>query len=149
MHLGEVQEALADLDGVRTVAVMLGTVELLAAVRAHLGLTIPLLSDPDWSLHHRYGMIRGSRRAIFLSIATWKAYARLLRQWNFTRPTEDVLQLGGAVVVDSVGTVAWIHRGENPADYADPHEIVDAVRAIAKEPEANGHGLTSTSTERN
>ena len=36
--------------------------ELLAAVSEYLGLTIPVLSDPDWTLHKRYGMKRGTRR---------------------------------------------------------------------------------------
>lgn len=121
------QNALARLANVAVVAVMPGTVELLAAVGGKLGLTIPLLSDPDWALHRRYGMARGSRRDIFFSIATWKAYARLLRRARFTRPSEDVFQLGGVAVVDAAGELLWVHRGENPADYADPARIVSIV----------------------
>jgi len=131
VHLVEVQKALASIEDVRTVAVMPGTVELLAVVSEHLGLTIPVLSDPDWTLHRRYGMKRGTQREIFLSIATWKAYARLFRSRNFRRPTEDVFQLGGAAIVDRNGQIAWIHRGTSPADYADPAQlVVAAVEAL-------------------
>jgi peroxiredoxin len=130
VHLVEVQKELASIEDVRTVAVMPGTTELLAAVSEHLGLTIPVLSDPDWTLHRRYGMKRGTRREIFLSIATWKAYARLFRSWNLRRPSEDVFQLGGAAIVDRNGQIAWVHRGASPADYADPAQLVAAVEAL-------------------
>ena len=128
------QQALAELDGVATVAVMPGTVELLSMLRRRLELTIPLLSDPDWELHHRFGMKRGSRRDIFLSVATWKAYARLFRDWKLTRPSEDVFQLGGVAVVAPDGVLAWIYRGRTPADYADPSAIVRSVRALHESP---------------
>ncbi len=112
------------------VAVMPGAVELLAAVSEHLSLTIPVLSDPDWTLHRRYGMKRGTRREIFLSIATWKAYARLFRSWNVRRPSEDVFQLGGTVIVDGNGQIVWLHRGASPADYADPAQLVSAIESL-------------------
>ena len=124
------QKELASIEDVRTVAVMPGTVELLAAISQHLGLTIPVLSDPDWTLHQRYGMKRGTWRDIFLSIATWKAYARLFRSWNLRKPSEDVFQLGGAAIVDGNGQIAWIHRGTSPADYADPAQLVAALEAL-------------------
>ena len=130
MHLVEVQKELASIEDVRTVAVMPGTVELLAAISQHLGLTIPVLSDPDWTLHQRYGMKRGTWRDIFLSIATWKAYARLFRSWNLRKPSEDVFQLGGAAIVDGNGQIAWIHRDTSPADYADPAQLVAALEAL-------------------
>lgn len=117
-------EALAPLDGIGAVAVMPGPVELLSALREQRDLALPMLSDPDWDLHRRYSMRRGSRRDVFFSLSTWKAYARLLRQWKLRRPTEDVFQLGGVAVVDADGVVAWMYRGKNPADYADPAEIV-------------------------
>ena len=129
MHLVEVQKELAPIEDVNLVAVMPGTVELLAAVCEHLGLTIPVLSYPDWTLHQRYGMKRGTRRDILLSIATWQAYARLFRSWNIRKPSEDVFQLGGAAVVDGDGQIAWRHRGASPADYAEPAQMVDVLAA--------------------
>ena len=130
MHLVEVQKELASIEDASMVAVMPGAVELLAAISKHLGLTIPVLSDPDWTLHQRYGMKRGTRREIFLSIATWKAYARLFRSWNLRKPSEDVFQLGGAAIVDKNGQIAWIHHGTSPADYADPAQLVAALKGL-------------------
>ena len=89
-------------------------------------------------------MRRGNKREIFLSMATWKAYARLFKRWNLTRPSEDVFQLGGVVIVDADGALAWIHRGKNPADYADPSAIVEAVRVLSREPRAEERGLSRT-----
>jgi hypothetical protein len=125
-----VQKTLAGTEGVEIVAAMPGSVELLAAVRGHLELSIPLLSDPAWDFHRRYGLRRGTRRDIFLSVSTWKAYARLFRRWQLRRPSEDVFQLGGVAVVDGDGDVAWLHRGRNPADYADPDEVGRVIRAL-------------------
>ena len=130
MHLGEVQRVLQRVDETNTVAVMPGGVQLLKKVGSQLGLTMPLLSDPSWDLHHRYGMRRGSTRDVFLSLSTWLAYARLMRQWNTTRPSEDVMQLGGTAVVDADGILQWIHRSQNPADQADPATIGQAVRNL-------------------
>ena len=127
MHLGEVQKA---LDNANAVAVMPGEVQLLAQLRDRLGLTMPLLSDPNWDLHRRYGMRRGSKRDVFLTPSTWLAYARLFRQWHLTRPSEDVMQLGGTAVVDAAGILRWIQRARNPADYAEPGTIVQVLRAL-------------------
>ena len=132
MHLGQVQTALAALPDVRMVAAMPGTTELLAALATRLELTVPLLSDPAWDLHRRYGMKRGSKRAIFLSISTWAAYARLVRSWRWKRPSEDVFQLGGAAIVGADGTLVWIHRSRHPADYTDPQELAGRARSAAR-----------------
>lgn len=128
------QEALDEIDEVRTVAVMPGSVELLSTLRDKLGLTVPLLSDPDWDLHRRYGMQRGSRREIYLSLSTWKAYARLARHWSLKRPSEDIFQLGGTAVVNGGGVLRWLHRSRNPADYAEPGDVVEAVAALDASP---------------
>ncbi len=124
------QRALGDLERVRVVAVMPGSPELLHAIGTKLGLTMPLLSDPTWTVHGHFQMRRGSRRDIFFSLATWKAYARLFRRWNTTKPTEDVFELGGAALIDSDGVLALVHRNTNPADYADPAEIARLAAAL-------------------
>lgn len=130
MHLVEVQETLAGMPVVEVVAVMPGSIELLALVKVELGLTIPLLSDPAWELHGQYKMRRGTRREVYLSVSTWKAYAQLFRHWRIRKPSEDIFRLGGAAVVDAAGTLAYLHRGRNPADYADPRALAEALAKL-------------------
>ena len=46
------------------------------------------------------------------------------------RRAGDVMQLGGACLVDETGRVLYHHRGQSPGDLADPSDIVQAALAL-------------------
>jgi len=87
-----------------------------------------LLLDPTRSLYTAYGMGRGRWWKIW-GPATWWAYARLVaRGERPRRPTGDVDQLGGDVLIDPTGRVVVWHVGEGPADRPAICSLLEAVR---------------------
>ena len=91
------------------------------------GLGWPLLIDRPRALYHAYGMDRGPWSAIW-GPASWWAYARLIaRGHRPRRPTGDVRQLGGDVLVDPNGQVALHHVGDGPADRPSVPAIFERV----------------------
>jgi hypothetical protein len=92
------------------------------------GLRWPLLIDVKRTLYSAYGMGRGRWTAIW-GLASWWAYARLIARGRRPgRPTGDVHQLGGDVVVDPRGRVALHHVGTGPADRPTISTVLAAVR---------------------
>ena len=99
------------------------------------GVTVRLLVDPTWATHHAYGFHPGSVRDIWLSPATWWAYARLVARGRRPRhPEQDVYHLGGNVLIDSRGLVTWIYRSRHPADRPSLDEIVSRIDALGPRP---------------
>ena len=127
----EVQRALAGRDDVRLVAIMPGTPAALREQRARLGLTALLLADPTWSTYRAWAFPRGSFRDIWLSPRTIRTYLGLAaRGYRPRRPEQDVYQLGGDVLIDARGLVAWIHRSRHPADRPPIDELLRRVNAV-------------------
>ena len=80
------------------------------------GLEFPLCLDHDRVLYRGYGMERGSTRKI-LGIGNWWHYIKLmLRGRRVHRPTDDIYQLGGDVLVDPNGIVRLHFVSETPVD---------------------------------
>ncbi len=92
------------------------------------GLDWPLLIDRERTLYKAYGMGRGRWWAIWGSATLW-AYARLIvRGQRLRRPTGDVLQLGGDVLVDPTVRVALHHVGKGPADRPAVGTVLARIR---------------------
>ena len=86
-----------------------------------------VLVDEERSSYRAYGFGRGSVRAVW-GLRTWRAYVRLLRAGrSFQRPTEDTRQLGGDVVVDREGRLAYVFRSSDPDDRPPVDDLVAAV----------------------
>jgi hypothetical protein len=92
------------------------------------GLRWSLLIDRRRVLYRAYGMGRGRWSAIW-GPATWWAYVQLIgRGHRLRRPTGDIRQLGGDVLVDPAGRVAWHHVGKGPADRPAVAALIERVR---------------------
>ena len=114
--------------GLRIVVVTFETRERAEAYARETALEWPLLVDRGRALYGAYGMGHGRGSAIW-GPATWWAYARLIaRGRRLRRPTDDIHQLGGDVLVDPLGTVALLHVGQGPADRPPVAVLLDRVR---------------------
>jgi hypothetical protein len=104
--------------------------EALAALGEHLGLTGPVLADPDRALYRLLGLGRAPLWKVY-SPGTVGYYAgRALRGGRAARAVEDTRQMGGdALVVDAVVTRRW--RPSTPAGRTDPAVLAAAARAAA------------------
>jgi hypothetical protein len=88
----------------------------------------PLLVDESRALYSAYGMERGRWWDIF-GPAAWWVYAKLLVNGRrLRRPSGDVQQLGGDVLIDPAGIVRLHHVGAGPAERPSVSSILDAVR---------------------
>lgn len=106
----------AEALGLQVVVVTFETRERAGEYAREASLGWPVLIDRQRVLYRAYGMGRGRWSAIW-GPASWWAYARLIaRGRRLRRPTGDVQQLGGDVLVDPVGRVALHHVGKGPAD---------------------------------
>ena len=102
----------------RVVVVSFAAPASLAAYRERFDLhDATLLCDEARAVYAAFGFDRATRRRVWLDPRVWRRYAALLRQGRrLEAPDEDVLQLGGDVLVDPDGRVAWIHRSTGPED---------------------------------
>jgi hypothetical protein len=111
--------------GVVLLAIGPGTPAELGRYRDLLGLTMPLLSDPTWQSHSAYGMGRASARQTFLSPRHWIRYASLIARGSRPeRPRQNILVLGGDVLLDADGEIVWAHHSRHLDDYSS----VDVLR---------------------
>lgn len=123
-----------ELDGVvELVVVGFSPADALAPLGEYLGLTGPVLSDPERTLYHRLGLRRAPVWRVY-SPGTIAGYAlRRLRGATLHRPVEDTRQMGGdALVVD--GRVERLWRPATPDDRAAPRRIATAARERAGPP---------------
>jgi len=102
--------------------------DALAALSGHLGLTGPVLSDPQRRLYGRLGLGRAPVWQVY-SPGTLARYALFaLRGRKLHQPVEDTRQMGGdALVVDGRAERLW--RPATPDDRVAPAAIAAAARA--------------------
>ncbi len=125
-----VRDRLADFGSDTTVAlVTFSSGALLADYVAHHALPFPVLTDPDRSTYHAFGLERGTRRRVW-GRRTGLRYLEIIRRDGFgglRRPEEDPLQLGGDFVIGPDGTITYAFRAEGPDDRPGVDALVTAV----------------------
>ena len=93
------------------------------------GFAWPILLDGSRELYQAYGMGRGGWWVI-LGPSSWWGYLKLLlRGRKPRRPTDDVHQLGGDVLIDPKGIVRLHHVSRTPLDRPSVESLLEAVRS--------------------
>jgi AhpC/TSA antioxidant enzyme len=125
----KVQARLAEMEaaGIDVVAVGFSTDERLAFIGEQFELTFPLLSDPDRRWYRAFAIGRGGWATVFAPRILW-GYARLIfRGYRLRRPTDDLRQLGGDILLRGDEVVArWI------GTESERRPSVDEVMAAAR-----------------
>jgi AhpC/TSA antioxidant enzyme len=100
---------------------------LLARYEAGLGLPFAFYGDPERRAYAAFGFGRATRARVWLDPRVWRRYGSLIARGR--RPSapvqDDLLQLGGDVLVDPGGRVEWVYRSAGPED----RPSVDALLA--------------------
>jgi len=108
-----------------------------AYLQAH-PLPFPAVSDPERAAYRALALERTSW-ASFLRLSVLARYLKLLLRG--VRPEapakgEDVLQLGGDIVIDAAGRLAYAYRSRVATDRPSARALLEAVRrARATNPE--------------
>ncbi len=95
-----------------------------------------VVTDVDLDLYKAMGFGRGSVWRIW-GLKAAKRYRDLLKSgYRLERSTihsrgEDTLQLGGNVIVDSSGVVAWLYQGAGPDDRPSIDELVRQAATVS------------------
>ncbi len=105
-----------------------------AHFRRRQKIELPVLADE----HRASYRAAGAKIATTMELLGPKVVAKGL---NTTRQTGQVqgkilghpAQLGGTLLIEPDGTVAWSHMSEDVSDNASPEEILAAVRQAAKQ----------------
>ncbi len=106
--------------------------DFLRAFEEQMGLPFRIYADPDRAVYRAFGFERGSFARVWLDPRVLLRYAQLLRRGRrLQRSDQDMLQLGGDVVIDRRGRLAWIHRSEGPEDRPTVETVASAVRQAA------------------
>ena len=92
------------------------------------GLEWPFLIDEKREAYRHYDMLAAS----FLDLwgpSSWMAYTKeLLKGGKLHKPTNDVHQRGGDVLIGPDGVVRLHHVGQGPADRPSVDELLERVR---------------------
>lgn len=127
----QVGRRLGDLDG-RVVCVTFAEPGMLRGFERKMDLPYPVYGDADRRTYRAFGFGRAARRRVWLDPGVWMLYAKLLARGRRPgRSGQDTLQLGGDVVLDASGRVAWIHRSEGPDDRPPVDALAGAMRQAA------------------
>lgn len=93
------------------------------------GLNWPLLMDGGRELYRAYGMLHASFWDLW-GPESWRVYFReLLKGQKLHRPTNDIHQRGGDVLIDPQGIVRLHHVGTGPADRPPVETILHMIRS--------------------
>jgi hypothetical protein len=89
---------------------------------------LTVVTDESRSTYRTFGLRRGTRRRVW-GLRSLRRYAELMRAGRRDVGIGgDTLQLGGDVVVDRTGRLAYVFRGAGPDDRPTVDELIDAVR---------------------
>ncbi len=112
---------------IKPVAVVMATPDqALELVEKH-HLTFPVLCDPEQKAYQAFGISKG-RPWQYLGPRIWLAGLRALLRGGIGKPSYDVTQMHGTVVVDTTGSVLFKHVGQHSADYTP----IEKVLSVAK-----------------
>jgi AhpC/TSA antioxidant enzyme len=120
--------------GVPLVLIGQATPRHAAQFRRKLGIELPVLADKDRSSYKAMGFKIGSFTDLMGPKSVGVGLARAVRSGGRVRQGRTIghpAQLGGSLVVEPGGEIAFSHRSEDASDNASPRELLEAARAAA------------------
>lgn len=117
-YYSEIQAAGGDV-----VLVTMNPIDRLADFKRRLDLPFTCLADPNETAYEAYQSPRGSLWAVAGPAMWGRAIQNLLRH-GFGQPIGDMRRLPSSFIIDQSGTIRFVHRGINSADWASPEELI-------------------------
>ena len=124
------RDRLTDLGDTAVAVVTFATPERVAASHRALLAPLTLLVDEERDTYRGFGLGRGSVWKVW-GPKVWAEYLRLIRRGRRPQRThEDTLQLGGDVVVDRRGRIAFLYRSDDPTDRPTIVALIAVIRTL-------------------
>jgi peroxiredoxin len=118
--------------GVNLVLIGQGTPRQAAEFRRRQGVQLPVLADHDRVSYKAAGTKVGGVTDLFGPKSVAKGILATARTGRTqTRTVGHPAQLGGTLVIEPDGRVAWSHMAQDASDNASPEEILAAIRKAA------------------
>ncbi len=122
------QQRQSELDSL-AIDVLVVTFEIDIVARQYaLGLPWPVLLDNAREFYRAWGMSRESVWNVWGPASWWGFIRLLLRGRKLRRPTDDVYQMGGDVLIDPEGIVRLHYVSRYPLDRPSIDVLLAAVR---------------------
>jgi DUF917 family protein len=100
-----------------------------AHFRRRQGIQLPVLADEERVSYEAAGAKSAGVLDLWNPKVVFKGTITGVRERTVqTRTIGDANQLGGVLVIDTRGNVAWSHMSTDPGDNASPEDILAAVR---------------------
>jgi peroxiredoxin len=116
--------------GARLVLIGQATPRHAAYFRTRMGIDLPLLADEQRVSYRAAGAKVGILSELLGPAVVAKGVVAAATHGVFQgRTIGDFAQLGGAMIIDTDGTIAWSHMSEDASDNAPPAEILAALLA--------------------
>jgi hypothetical protein len=95
-----------------------------------------VLTDPSREVHRAFGLGRASMRRVVGHPSVWLSYVRAIARGRRPRRShgEDVLQLGGDVLLDSDLRLRWVYRNRGPEDHPSIEALAAAIDGLVAAP---------------
>jgi hypothetical protein len=125
-----VRDRLDEMGDTEVVVVTFTNPRNLRGYRSRFVAPLTVVTDPSRAVYEAYGMPRASTARIWSPAVIRRYLTLMMRGARLEKPRdgEDLNQLGGDVVIDPRGRIAWAYRSRGPDDRPAVDEIVDAVR---------------------
>jgi peroxiredoxin len=118
--------------GVKLVLIGQGTPRQAAEFRRRQGIQLPVIADHDRVSYKVAGTKVGGVTDLFSPKTVAKGLLATAHTGRTqTRTVGHPAQLGGALLIEPDGRVAWSHMAEDASDNASPEEILAAIREAA------------------
>jgi peroxiredoxin len=116
--------------GADVVAIGLGRPDMAAYFRDEFDIPFRLFVDPE-KRSYKLLKLRRSGLSGVVGPAVWMRGAQsLLKGRGIAKPRQDPLQLGGVVVIDTVGQVSFVHRADDSSDNVPIEKLLDALGRV-------------------
>ncbi len=126
VNLQQQQKQFDDAE-IRTVVVVMAEPEQALALIERYGLTYLVLCDPQQTAYQYFEIPQG-RPMQYVGPKTWLTGLRAMIRGGIGKPSHDIKQMHGTVVIDSSGTVIYKHLGRHSADYTPLADVLSATK---------------------
>jgi len=125
----KVQARLAELEAADIDVIVVGfsTAERLSFIGDQFELTFPMLSDPGRRWYKAFAIGRGGWGTVLAPRILWRYMRLMFRGYRLRKPTDDLRQLGGDILLHGDNVIAqWI--GTESERRASVDEVITAAR---------------------